>query len=106
MEKPKKKKEDFLLEFFFNKEGLFINGNNRGLSEFAAELLKAAQSEVGYHKHLNFSWKEMLKTGNLIINFSWINNRLTPPKKNRREFDVTIIKTKTIGNEIRRRKSK
>ena len=70
MEKLRKSKEEFKLEFHFNEEALFINGNNRGLSEFAKELLEAAQSEVGYHKHLNFSWKEMVKTGNLVVNFA------------------------------------
>jgi len=100
MEKSKKSKEDLKLEFYFNDEGLFINGNNQGLSEFAKELIKAAKSETGYHKHLNFSWKERVKKGNLILNFSWIKNRLKPRGKTQGEFDVTIIKTETIGDEL------
>jgi hypothetical protein len=100
MEKSKKGKEDFKLEFYFNEEGLFIDGNNRGLSEFAKELLKAARSEAGYHKHLNFSWKEKAKTGNLIVNFDVTKKRLKSARKIQDEFDVTIIKTETIGDEL------
>jgi hypothetical protein len=100
MEKLRKAKEEFKLEFHFNEEGLFINGNNQGLSGFAKELLKAAHSEVGYHKHLNFSWKEMAKAGNLVINFDWIKKRLKLTGKNQGGFDVTIIKTEAIGDEL------
>jgi len=103
MEKSRKAKEEFKLEFHFNEEGLFIDGNNRGLSGFAKELLKAARSEVGYHKHLNFSWKEMLRAGNLVINFGWIKKRIKLTEKNQGEFDVTIIKTETIGDELWRK---
>ncbi len=100
MENPKKSKEEFKLEFHFNQEGLFINGNNRGLTEFAKEIRKAAKSEIGYHRHLTFSWKEMLERGNLIVNFEWIKSRPKPKKNTRGPFDVTIIKTESIGDNL------
>jgi len=101
MEEPKIKKENFKLEFYFNEEGLFINGNSTGLSKLAEELRKAAQSETGYDKHLNFSWNQLIKTKHFIINFDWINSRINVLAKKRKEYDVTIIKTTSIGQELR-----
>jgi hypothetical protein len=100
MKNGKGSKETPKLEFHFNEEGLFIVGNNLGLSKIAEELLNAAQSEKGYHKHLNFSWKQLLKTKSFIVNFDWIKERTEPNWKNRRQFDVTIIKTERIGKDL------
>ncbi len=100
MEKPKIKKEKFRLEFYFNEEGLFINGNSTGLSKLAEELRKAARSEIGYHKHLNFSWDQLIKTKHFVINFDWIKTRINALGKKRKEYDVTIIKTTSIGQEL------
>ncbi|MBI1911045.1 MAG: hypothetical protein HYS21_03500 [Deltaproteobacteria bacterium] len=92
------KPDDFKLEFHFNEEGLFIIGNKEGLSNLANELQKAAQSGIGYHEHLNFSWKEKLTDGSFIIDFNWIKNRKNLEKEN--EFDVTVIKLNKIGKDL------
>ena len=100
MGKTKIRKDNFKLEFYFNEDGLFIIGNSTGLSRLAEELHKAAQSETGYHKHLNFSWDQLIKTKNFIINFDWIKTRINAFGKKRKAYDVTIIKTTNIGQEL------
>jgi hypothetical protein len=98
----RQEKPGFKLEFNFKEDGLYVCGNKEGLLALARELEHVAAGEDLYHSHLNISWREEMKRGELIIDFDWIN--ALREESETHDFDVTLIKTKGIGKELWREK--
>lgn len=89
--------ENLKLELKINSEGLYICGNEIGLKEFARLLQQVSEGNEFHHAHLSFSWRDILKFGDLIIDFEYLKGLKveTPIKK-----EVTVMKTEKIGNDL------